>query len=81
MYWMITQMSQRKNTENLIYASKKVDLDVNAEKTKYKLQSPHQNVGQSHNVKAANKSFINVAQLGYPGATVTNQNSIQKEIK
>jgi hypothetical protein len=36
------------NTETLTYASKEVDLQVNAEKTKYMLLSHHQNAGQNH---------------------------------
>jgi hypothetical protein len=34
-----------KNTETLIDASKEVGLEINVEKTKYKLLSRHQNVG------------------------------------
>jgi hypothetical protein len=51
----------KKNTETLIGASKDVDLEVNAEKTKYMLLSRHQNAGQSHEIKMANSSFENVA--------------------
>jgi hypothetical protein len=32
-------------------------LEVNTEKTKYKLLSRHQNAGQSYGIKIANKSF------------------------
>jgi hypothetical protein len=45
------------------------------------LLSYHQNVGQNHYVKTANKSFENVAQFIYLGMTVTNQNLIQEEIR
>jgi hypothetical protein len=41
----------------------------------------HQNVGQNRDMKIANRSFENVLQLKYLGATVTNQNLIQEEIK
>jgi hypothetical protein len=71
----------KKNTETLIGASKEVGLDVNAEKTKYMLLSPHQNAGQNHNIKIGDRSFENVAQFKYLGTTVTNQNVIQEEIK
>jgi hypothetical protein len=73
----------RKNTETLTDASKKVGLDVNAEKTKYTrmLLSRNQNAGQNHNINIGDRSFDNVAQFKYLGTTVTNQNLIQKEIK
>jgi hypothetical protein len=45
------------------------------------LLSRHQNAGQSHDMKLANKSFENVAQFRYLETRVTNQNLIQKEIK
>jgi hypothetical protein len=38
----------KKNTETLIYDSKKVGLEVNGEKTKYMLLSRQQNAGQNH---------------------------------
>jgi hypothetical protein len=43
--------------------------------------SHHQNAGQNHNIKIANRSFGSVAQLRYFGMTVTNWNLIQEEIK
>jgi hypothetical protein len=41
----------------------------------------HQNAGQNHDIKVANRCFDDVAQLKYLGTTVTNQNLIQEEIK
>jgi hypothetical protein len=58
-----------------------VALEINVEKTKYMLLSRHQNVGQNRDIKIANRSFENVPQFKYLGTTVTNQNSIQEEIK
>jgi ribosomal protein S2 len=43
--------------------------------------SRHQNAGQNHNIKRANRCYENVAKLRYLGTTVTNQNLIQDEIK
>jgi hypothetical protein len=67
--------TMKKNTETLIKFSKEVGLDINAEKTKYKhiLLSHHQNAGQNHDIKIANRSFENVSQFKYLGITVTSQ--------
>jgi hypothetical protein len=45
------------------------------------LLSCHQNTGQNHDIKIANRSYENLAQFKYFGVTVTNQNLIQEEIK
>jgi hypothetical protein len=71
----------KKNTETLMDASKEDGLEVNAEKAKYMLLSRHQNAGQNRNIKIANRSFQNVAHFRYLEPTVTDQNSIQEEIK
>jgi hypothetical protein len=71
----------KRNTETLIDAGKEVGLEANAEKTPYILLSRHQNAGQNHDIKIANRSFENVAQLKYLGTTVTNQKWIEEEIK
>jgi hypothetical protein len=44
------------------------------------LLSRHQNAGQNHDIKIANRSFENVAQFRYLGTRVTNPNSIWEEI-
>jgi hypothetical protein len=71
----------KENTETLNYASKKVLLEINIEKTKYMLLSHHQNVGQNQDINIANRSFDNVSQFKYLGMTVTNPNLIQEDIK
>jgi hypothetical protein len=71
----------KKNTETLIDASKEVGLEINVEKSKYRLLSRHQNIGRNQNIKIANRLFGNVSQFKYLGTTVTNQNLIQEEIK
>jgi hypothetical protein len=63
-----------------MYVSKEVDLEVKAEKAKC-MSMPHQNSGQNHNIKIANRSVENVAQFKYLGTTVRKQNLIQEEIK
>jgi hypothetical protein len=45
------------------------------------LLSRHQNAGQNHDIKRANRCFENVVQFRYLGTTVTNQNLFQDEIK
>jgi hypothetical protein len=44
-------------TETLIDVSKDVGLEVNTAKTKYMLLSRHQNTGQNHDIKTANRYF------------------------
>jgi hypothetical protein len=40
-----------------------------------------QNAGRSHHIKIDNSSFERVEELKYLGTAVTNQNSVQEEIK
>ena len=69
------------NAVILIVASKEIELEVNADKTKYMVMSWDQNTGQSHNMKIDNSSFERVEDFKYLGTNLTNQNSIQEEIK
>jgi len=43
--------------------------------------SRDQNAGQSHSMKIDNSSFERVEEFKYLGTILTNQNSIQEEIK
>jgi len=43
--------------------------------------SHNQDEGQNHSIKIDNSSFERVEELKYLGTTLTNQNSIQEEIK
>jgi UDP-galactopyranose mutase len=52
-----------------------------ADKTKYMVMSRDQNEGRSHNIKIDNSSFERVEEFKYLGTNLTNQNSIQEEIK
>jgi hypothetical protein len=74
-------MTIKKNTKTLIDASKEVGLEINVEKTMYKLLSRRQKVGQNRDIKIAKGSFENASQLKYLGTTVTNQNLIEEVIK
>jgi hypothetical protein len=55
----------KKNTETLFDANKEICTEVNAEKTKYKLLSRHQNAGQNHDIKIATRCFKNVIHIKY----------------
>jgi hypothetical protein len=65
----------------LVVASKEIGLEVNADKTKYLVMSWGQYAGQSQRMKTDNSSFERVEEFKYLGTTLTNQNSIQVEIK
>ena len=45
------------------------------------VMSPDQNTGRSHNIESDKSSFEKVEQFKHLGTTLTNQNSIQEEIK
>ena len=71
----------KENSEALIIAIKEIGLEVNADKTKYMVMSRDQNAGRSHNMKVDNSSFERMEEFKYWGTALTNQNSIQEEIK
>jgi hypothetical protein len=62
-------------------ARKEIGLEVNADKTKYMAMSQDHNAGRSHNMKNDYGSSEMVEKFKYLGRTLTNQNSIQEEIK
>jgi len=70
----------KENAEVLLVANKETGREVNADKTKYMVMSRDQNAARSHSIKTDNNSFERVEEFRYLG-TVTNQNSIQEEIK
>ena len=70
-----------KNTEALVVASKETGLKVNVEKTKHTVMSRDLNVGRSHSIKIDNRFFESMEECKYLATTLTNQNSIQEEIK
>jgi len=69
------------NAEALIVASREIGLEVNADKTKYKVMSRDQNAGQNYSMKIDNSSFQRAEDFKYLGTTLTNENSVQEEIK
>ena len=71
----------KKITKALVVASKEIRLEVSADKTKYMGMSSDQNAGCSHNINIHKVSFERVEEFKYLETTLTNQNSIQEEIK
>jgi len=71
----------KENAEALVVAAKEIGLEANADKTKYMVMSRDQNAGRTHSMKTDNSSFERVDEFKYVGTTLTNQNSIQEEIK
>jgi hypothetical protein len=67
--------------EALVAATREIGLEVNADKTKYIVMSRDQNAGRNHGIKIDNNSFERVEEFKYLGTTLTNQNSIQEEVK
>jgi hypothetical protein len=55
----------KENTETLTDPSKKVGLEVNAEKTIYMLRYHHQNSGQNYDIKIPKRFLENVSQFKY----------------
>ena len=73
----------KENAEALLFASKEIGLEVNADKTKYMymVMSRDRNAGRGHCVKIDNSSIERVEEFKYLGTTLRDQNSIQEEIK
>jgi hypothetical protein len=64
-----------------VVASKQIGIEVNADKTKYMIMSRDHNIRRSHSVKIDNSSIGRVEVFKCLGTTLTNQNSIEEEIK
>ena len=71
----------KENAEALVAATRKIGLEVRADKTKYMVMSRDQNAGRIHSVRTDNNTFERVKEFKYLGTTLTNQNSIAEEIK
>jgi hypothetical protein len=69
------------NVDTLVVASKEIGVEVNTDKTNYIVMSRYQNAGRRHSMNTDNVSFERVEELKYLGTNLTNQNSIQEEIK
>ena len=71
----------KKNKEALLVVSKEIGLEVNAEKPKYMIMSREQKTKQNHNIKSDTEFFERVEHFKYLETNLTNQNSIQEDIK
>jgi hypothetical protein len=71
----------KENAEALAVATREIELEVNADKTKYMVMSRDQNAGRSYRMKTDNSSFERVEEFKYFGTKLTNRNSIQEEIR
>jgi len=71
----------KKNAEALVAATKKIGVEVNAHKSEYMTVSRDQNAGRIQSMKIDNSSIERVERFKYLGTTLTNQISIQGEIK
>jgi hypothetical protein len=70
----------RKRAEAITIASKKIGLEVNADRTKYLVISRDKSTGRSHSVRTGNSSFERMGQFIYLGTTLRNQKYIRGEI-
>ena len=71
----------KENAEALVAATREIGLEVSADKTKYMVMSRDQNAGRIQSVRIDNSTFERVEEFKYYGTTLTNENSIAKEIK
>jgi hypothetical protein len=81
---MLTLLSAHaitENTETVVVASKEFGLEVNADITQYMVMSRDQNAGRRNRIMTDNSSLEKAEDFTYLGKTLTNKNSIQKEIK
>ena len=62
----------KEKAEALVFASKEVRLEINADKTNYMIMSRDQNARRSHSVRTGNSSFERVEQFRYLGTTLAN---------
>ena len=58
-----------------------IGLEVKADNAKYMVNYRDQNAGQTRNINIENSSFESVEPFIYLGTKLTNQNSIQEELK
>jgi hypothetical protein len=65
----------------LVVATEENGQGVNDDKTKYMFMSRDRNAGRGHSVKIDKSSIERVEEFKYLGTMLTDQNSVQEEIK
>ena len=71
----------KKYTEALAVAIKATGLEVKADNTNYTVLSRNHKAEQSHNIQIDNSSFEKMEEFKYFGTNVSNENSIEDEIR
>ena len=71
----------KRNAEAIVVASKEIGLEVNTDKTEYIVMSGDKIAGRSHNMMNDNSTLGSVEQFRYFATHLTNENSVQEEIK
>ena len=71
----------KEKADVLLVTSKEIGIEVNDDRSKYMVMSRDQNAGYSYSMKTDNSSFERVEEFKYLETTLSNQNSIQEEIK
>ena len=69
----------KEKCRSLVFSSKEIELEANADNTTYMVMTPDQSTGQYHNIRTDNKSFEKVEQFKHLGTSLMNQNSIQED--
>ena len=57
----------KENAEALVAATREIELEVSADKTKYMVMSRDQNAGRNHRVRIDNSTFERVEEFIYLG--------------
>ena len=63
----------KENAEALVAATREIELEVSADKTKYMVMSRDQNAGRIQRVRTDSSTFERVEEFKYLGTTSTNQ--------
>ena len=71
----------KNKADALQFTTKQIGLEVNDNKFKRTVMSRDQNAGRSNKMKTDKSSFEMVEEFKYLRTNLTNQNSVQEEIK